>query len=167
MKKISVSESQKISSPHPFGLVVSVDDKKTVNAMGVSWWTYVSSNPPLIAVCLSKRSHSNSNIKQSGEFTLCLPDESLKEKAWKCSTSSGRNVNKISEYNIEVVQSEQIDVPIIKDSVVAFECKVHETVEAGDHTIFIADVLEVYGDENKKQLYAVKGYADLATVSIG
>lgn len=161
MDEISISRAYQLTSPNPFGLVFSRDDNGKVNAMGISWWTYVSGNPPTLLVCISQKSNTNSNINKNNEFSLCLPDPSVKELAWSCSTTSGKNIDKIESFNIKTEESKHIGVPILKDSHVAFECKVRQVIEAGDHRIFLSDIVEIHADENKKHLYAKNGYKEL------
>ncbi len=155
MEQISLNLAQKISSPRPFGLVVSIGSNNKVNVMGISWWTYVSRNPSLLLICLSNKNCTNENIRLSKEFSLCLPSEDIKDEAWKCSTTSGRNINKIKQYNLEVIQSNYINTPILRESYVAFECKVVKEIVAGDHTMFLGEILNILGDTTKKPLYSL------------
>ncbi len=155
MEEITLNLAQKISSPRPFGLVVSIDSSNKVNVMGISWWTYVSRNPSLLLICLSNRNYTNENIRLSKEFSLCLPSEDIKDEAWKCSTTSGRSINKVEEYNLELIQSNHINTPILRESYVAFECKVVKEIEAGDHIIFLGEILNILGDTTKKPLYSL------------
>lgn len=40
-----------------------------------------------------------------------------------------------------------------------------DMLEVGDHTFFVADVVAVYGDDSKKQLFAYDGYDVSAPLS--
>ncbi|WHH60479.1 flavin reductase family protein [Petroclostridium sp. X23] len=161
MEKITMVQSIRYSSPHPYGLVISMGNNKKVNIMGVSWWTFASTKPPIILVSLSKACCTNQNIKETRQFSLCLPCESMKEKAWKCSTSSGYKIDKVKEYNIDVISSQSIEPPILKESHIAYECEVVQIIEAGDHDIFMSNIIEIYGDLEKKHLYTDNGYSKL------
>ena len=47
---------------------------------------------------------------------------------------------------------------------VALECKLTDVVEVFDHCIYIAEVMEAHSDPERKQLYAMNGYAALDTI---
>ena len=162
MDRITLREAQKLSSPNPFALVSTVDEKGRNNLMALSWWTYCSNNPPIVAVCLSKRGYSGSLIMANGEFALCLPDESLQEAAFRCGTCSGRDTDKAKAFGIALESASEIGPMLVSQSKVALECKVTQTLEAGDHYLFVADVVAAHGDPSSKHLLAENGYAHLA-----
>lgn len=155
-----------MSSPHPFSLLVSKNIKGVVNVMGVSWWTFISSKPPKLMVSIGEKSYTSSNIKKNCEFTLCLPDQDFRRTACQCGTTSGKKINKIEKYNIKTMKSKYINIPILIESHVAFECKIIKNIKVSDHNLFIADILNIYGDHSKSHLYANKGYNELVVFNI-
>jgi flavin reductase (DIM6/NTAB) family NADH-FMN oxidoreductase RutF len=162
MDRITLREAQKFSSPNPFALVSTVDENGRNNLMALSWWMYCSNNPPTIAVCLSKRGYSNGSIRTKGEFALCLPDESLQEAAFRCGTCSGRDIDKAHSFGIALENASEIAPMLVSHSKVALECRLTQTLEAGDHYLFVAEVVAVHGDPAAKHLLAENGYARLA-----
>ena len=161
MEPITLKEAQKLSSPNPFALVSTADADGRNNLMALSWWTYCSNNPPTVAVCLSKRGYSGTLIKESGEFALCLPDETLKEAAFLCGTCSGRSVDKAEKFGIELAEPDVIRAKPVAHSKVALECRVTQALEAGDHHLFVAEVIAAHGAPDAKHLLAENGYAVL------
>ena len=129
--------------------------------MALSWWTYCSNNPPTVAACLSKRGYSGKLIKESGEFALCLPDETLEKSAFLCGTCSGRDTEKAERFGIELIDAEAIRPKLVARSKVALECSVTQTLEAGDHDLFVAEVVAVHGTPDAKHLLSENGYAAL------
>lgn len=164
MKRITIREAQKLGGPNPFGLVVTRAADGKPNLMALSWWTYASNNPPLLAVCLSQRGYSAELIRASGEFALCLVDGSLKDAAFACGTRSGRSVDKAEQFGIELIDADSIGAKLVRESRIAFECRVEQVLPAGDHWIFLANVLAVHADETKSQLFATGGYGALTTL---
>ena len=164
MKDISFQEAQALSSPNPFGLVVSADANGNPNLMAISWWTYASNKPPALIICVSSHCYTGELIEEGGEFTLCLVDEALSESAFACGTCSGRTVNKPEKFAIPLEPSAKVATPYVSDSRIAFECKVVKRVQAGDHIVFIAEVAAVHADGSKKHLYSLEGYGKLDTV---
>lgn len=164
MKNISVFESAKLTSPHLFSLVLSKDQKNKINIMALSWFTFVSFDPAKMLVSISQKSYTNENIKKSGFFTLCFASEEIKEEAFQCGISSGRDKDKLKENNLDLLDIKGFQVPALKKCSVAFFLEVTDTVEAGDHSIFIADIKESVLVNEEKNLLAFNGYERLDVV---
>lgn len=150
MKKITEGEAVALSAPLPYALITSLDKNARPNAMGVSWVTRSSFDPFLITVSVDHRRYTHGNINLYKEFVVNYPSEEQKGAAWVCGTKSGRNVNKIEEAGLALIDSTAVKVPTLKDATVAFECKVIDQVETGDHTVFIGEVVAVRGNPDKK-----------------
>ena len=162
---VSLSDAQKLTSPNPFCLVGSSMINGDTNLMAVSWWTYLSNRPAMVAVSLSCRSYSNECIRETGEFTISVVDKKLAKQAMQCGTSTGRLVSKAKEFGIELCKSNTVNPCYVKESSVALECRVVQKVLAGDHTVFISEVTAVHTRDINKTLYAVDGYRRLASVT--
>ena len=158
------SYAQELTSPNPFALVSTRKPDDTTNLMALSWWTYASNHPPTIAVCISKKGYSNELIKNNKEFCLNIVDVSLRESAFLCGTLSGRSENKPKKFDIAVVDPLEIQTKLVKEHKVAFECRLVDTADAADHSIFIAEIVACHLNPEKKQLYALEGYRSLGMV---
>ena len=95
MKDITIGQAQKMTAPAPFALLSSCDSEGKTNLMAVSWWTYLSNHPPKLGVCLSNKGYSGSLIRESGEFSVNVVSESLKDAALMCGRCSGRTLSLI------------------------------------------------------------------------
>ncbi len=167
MTDLTIGQAQRMTAPAPFALLTSIDKDGKTNIMAVSWWTYLSNHPAKIGACLSNKGYSGGNIRESGEFALCIVDKTLKEAALGCGKCSGRSTDKAAELGIALTDAKTIAPKVVAASKVVFECKLSGMTAVGDHTFFIADVAAVYGDESKKQLYAYDGYGRLGTATEG
>ena len=164
MTDITIGQAQRLTAPCPFGLLTTRRADEGTNLMAVSWWTYLSNRPPMLGVCLSKKGLSGGLIEKYGEFGLCIVDEALKEAALRCGTCSGRTVDKASEFGIALCDAKQIAPQLVRDSRVAFECRLADSKEVTDHVFYIAEIVAVRGDAEKKALFAFDGYSRLDTV---
>ena len=88
---MTIRELQATTSPHPFGLVTSLKEDGRTNLMALSWWTFVSNTPPLLAIAVSNRGYTGTCIRRTGEFGLCLVGEGLNDRALRCGACSGRD----------------------------------------------------------------------------
>ncbi len=166
MEKVTISDAQKITSPNPFALVTTRGSDGSVNIMALSWWTYVSNHPATVCICTSNRGYTGGRIRETGEFCLCMPDESIREAAFLCGTCSGRDRDKASAFGLELEDSETVKAPRIQCSALVLECKLKEDVEAGDHTMYIAEVTSVLADRDRRPVFAVNGYRRLSSVDL-
>lgn len=162
MKPMTIKDAEVLNSPNPFALVVTCDQNGKPNLMALSWWTFCSNNPPTVAVCLSRRGYSGALIAEQGEFCLCLPDEQLKTAAFACGTCSGRDTDKAEKFGIALTDADAVRPKLVSASRVAMECKLVSTAPAGDHTLYISEVVAVHGDPDAKHLLAMGGYRELA-----
>jgi len=158
LKEITIKNAQVLSSPNPFALLVTDAGTKT-NAMAISWWTYVCNRPPMIAAALSKKGFSGELIEKNQAFTLCLVDEKLKDEAFRCGCCSGRNCDKLDELGLKTVALEDGYPGYIDGSAVVFCCKLQSVSDAGDHTLYIAEVTRILeAEEHGELLHSYNGY---------
>lgn len=156
MKEMNLHDAIRLCSPYPYTLVVTVDKEGKPNAMGVSWWTFTSLEPPMIAVSIGHDRYTHECITHNREFVLCFPSEHQASSAWLCGTKSGRQVDKLKEAGFTATPSMHIKPPLIEGSTAAFECKVEGELECSDHTLYNGKVLAVYGDmERAMHLFTV------------
>lgn len=83
------------------------------------------------------------------EFVLNYPSEDQADAAWVCGTKSGRDGDKIKLSGLRLVDSKAVKVPTIEGVTVAFECKVVDKFETGDHTVFVGEVVGMTGNPAK------------------
>ncbi len=156
MKELKQNEAVTLSSPLPFALVTANDENDRPNIIGISWVTITSWKPWLFIISVAPDRYTHKCIEHSGEFVINYPPENLAKEAWKCSTKSGRNVDKFKEFGIEAVPALKVKPPRIKGSTVCIECKVVDRFTTGDHTVFVGEAVAASGDpENRRHQYCV------------
>jgi len=151
MNVLKDSEAIALSAPFPYALVTSLDMKGRPNAMGIAWVTRTSFDPFLIMISIDKRRYSHEGILNNKEFVLNYPSEDQAEAAWICGTKSGRDEDKIKLAGLTLADSNAVKVPTIDGVTVAFECKVIDQFETGDHTVFIGQVVGMSGNPVKSR----------------
>ena len=156
LKEISWDEAVELGSPYPYVLAVTKDKRGKANIIGLGWWTYVSWNPQMIAISIGKERYSHECIEHCKEFVLCFPSEEQKDNAWLCGKESGRDIDKFEETGFKPIPAKIVKPPLIEGSTVAYECKVVDKLETGDHTLYTGKVVAVHGTpENPRQLYSI------------
>lgn len=108
----------------------------------------VSFKPPLLAVSVSPRRFSYELIKAQGEFVINVPTSKLLDKVVLCGYTTGRDVDKFRQLGLTPGKAKAVDVPIVEECIAHLECKVFKEVEAGDHCLFIGEVVAAYADQD-------------------
>lgn len=151
MQNLNESEAIALSAPFPYVLVTSLDKNGRPNAMGVAWATRTSFEPFLMLISIDHRRYSHEGIQMHKEFVLNYPNEGQADAAWVCGTKSGRDGDKIKLAGLKLVDSKAVKVPTIDGVTVAFECKVVDKFETGDHTVFVGEVVGMTGNPAKPE----------------
>ncbi len=161
MQKITLSKASNLTSPNPVTIVCTQKANGTTNLATVSWWTYLSYNPGMIAFAMAKTSYSGEMVRENRKVILTVPGEKIAEQVMGCGMSSGRNTDKITKFGVEmqVVEGSSIQIPL--HTRVAIQCILKEYLEVGDHYLYICNVEQVYGNDIEKALFAWKGYSEI------
>lgn len=123
----------------PHGLYVcGVTDGEEVNGFTASWVMQASFQPPLVVNCVRNDSKSHEMIKASQVFALSVLEAGQKAIAQTFFKPQRRVGNKFED--IESYLGET-GCPIISDSLGYVECRVVGSVEHGDHTVFVGEVI--------------------------
>ena len=133
--------------PLPAVLVSTADKKGEDNLLTVAWTGTVCTNPAMLYISVRPERYSYPFLRESGEFVINLTNEKLVRAADYCGVRSGRDVDKFAECHLTRETAEHVSAPMIAESPVNIECRVHEVHEYGSHHMFAADVLAVHADE--------------------
>lgn len=160
LKEVSAEEAIKKKFPEPIVLVSSVDKNGKPNIIVLAWYMQTSFKPRLFAISIGKTRYSHKLISEIKEFVLAFPSQKIKEQVLFCGTHSGKSMDKFKETGLIAIASKNVKPPLIQDCLANFECKVVDSLDTGDHTVFIGEVLAAYvsTDKSLKRLYADTGY---------
>lgn len=164
MKEITLPAAAKYTSPNPVTIVCSKKDDGSTNLATVSWWTYLSYNPCMIAYAMAKTSFSGEMVRKNGEVVLTIPSEKLADLALKCGSCTGRNTNKAEKFSAELIALPNCDIKIPGGSCLTIVCSLKEFTEVGDHYLYICNVKQVYADDGEKPVFAWNGYSQIRPI---
>lgn len=120
-----------------------------VNGMTAAWVTRVSFTPPMVSVSIGKTRFSHNLIKEGGVFAVNILKEGQVDIGKHFGFQSGRNVDKFANIPFD---TKATGSPILKDIAGYLDCKVVSSCDAGDHTIFVGEVLDAWADKDAKPL---------------
>lgn len=161
---IKLGKAQKLTSPNPFTLITSLKEDKETNVMALSWWTYLANSPATICISLGKDGLTHELIDRNNEFGLNVVGEELKENGFKTGITSGRDIDKVKEFNIPLKDAKIISPKVIPNSRLVLECRVNKKIELPNNYIYFAEVVSIDSDENIEAIYAMDGYSRLDTI---
>lgn len=124
----------------PHGLYIcGVKDGDNLNGFTASWLMQASFQPPLVVNCVRQDSGSHAMIKKSGVFAISFLESGQKDLAAKFFKPQSRVGDKLAD--LEFTLGAETGCPIINDSLGYIECQVVGSVEKGDHTVFVGEVI--------------------------
>lgn len=161
MNKISLPQASTLTSPNPVTLVCTQKPDGSTNLATVSWWTYLSYNPNMIAYAMAKTSYSGEMVRNNKKVILTIPGIAIADEVMGCGMSTGRDTDKIAKLGIEMQEVPNNEIKIPLHSRVAIKCSLKEFIETGDHYLYICNVEDVYGNEQEEAVFAWNGYSQI------
>lgn len=114
----------------------------------------VSLEPTLILVCVERGANSHDCIRASGAFAVSVLEQDRGE------TLSRHFAGADAERKFDGIahRAESTGAPVLEAALAWLDCRVTQEVAAGDHTIFIGEVLAADAREGSPLLYYRGGY---------
>jgi len=121
--------------------VISSKKGKKFNGQIANTIMQVTSDPQAIIVCINKNNLTHEYIKASKVFTVSvLSTETPMKFIGSFGFKSGRDIEKFKGVNYRIGKT---GVPIVLENAVAYlEARVKGSMDAGTHTLFVADVVD-------------------------
>lgn len=161
MEKITLPKASTLTSPNPVTIVCTQKPDGSTNLATVSWWTYLSFNPNMIAYAMAKTSYSGEMVRNNKKVILTIPGAEITDAVIGCGSTTGRDTDKIAQFGIEMQTVEGSTIQIPRHSRVAIQCSLKEFIETGDHYLYICNVEQVYGNEAEEAVFAWNGYSQI------
>ena len=128
----------------------------------VSSFTSVSLDPPLLLVCLFKETDAAQAIVESGQFAINLLDHT---QAHLSTRFAGYDPEfpKGSDRFLGLELLSMAGVPMLKDALASFQCRVKDAHDGSSHYIFVGEVVNVHHQEEHIEplVYYNRGYHHL------
>jgi flavin reductase (DIM6/NTAB) family NADH-FMN oxidoreductase RutF len=124
--------------PRPIALVSSIDGEGIANIAPFSFFTAISADPMLVCFSPMRRGSDGSkkdtlqNIEVTKEFVINIVSEELVEKMNITATEFPSDVDEFKESGFTKLESEKVNSPRVKESLVQLECTLHEVLHFGD-----------------------------------
>jgi len=125
----------------PYGIYVLTAEAGDgrIAAATVNWVTQASFSPPLIALGVKADSLAHELAKSEKRFALNILGSGQGELAYTFFKSVAREGNSIGGHAFSPGHT---GVPVLDETTAVVECTLVDIVEGGDHSVFVAEVVE-------------------------
>jgi flavin reductase (DIM6/NTAB) family NADH-FMN oxidoreductase RutF/DNA-binding GntR family transcriptional regulator len=108
----------------------------------------LSLDPPMLLVCLDRRSSTQEAMHATGRFAVNILDENQGVVAERFASRHGTD-----KFAGLAVERGEEGVPLLTEALASCECRVAESVVAGTHRVFLADVTGAIAREGSPLTY--------------
>ncbi|MBW3594995.1 MAG: flavin reductase family protein [Actinobacteria bacterium] len=139
--------------------VVTVGLDGELHGMTASSFASVSLEPPLILVCLDKASRTRALILEKGSFAVNILADDQEDVSRSFSRRGVKPFDQLSH------RPGTGGDPLLAGAIAWIECRLDQMVEAGDHDIFVGEVLSCNDHAGTPLLYYDQSYRSLTDPS--
>jgi flavin reductase (DIM6/NTAB) family NADH-FMN oxidoreductase RutF len=131
--------------------VISVDYEGQVHGMTANAFCSVSLDPPLALICVDKKARTHAHVHARQRFGVNILSTNQREisEYYALPIPNHADAEKAGAH----FDRTEHGTPVLHGALAFLECKLHSAQDAGDHTIFIAQVEEVVIREGEPLLY--------------
>lgn len=119
--------------------VLTVRSGDRQHGMSSSWATQVSGNPVLVMAAVDQQHFTHGMILDSGAFALNMVGKGSKQLEDYFYSAQSRRPNNLDPFPLETGVT---GTPLLRDAFASLDCRVISIHAAGDHSLFIGEVVE-------------------------
>jgi len=135
--------------------VVTTAAGSELYGMTVSSFSSLSLNPPLVLICIDKSVPTHDILKHAGCFVVNILEERQEHLSRRFATTANDKFKGVAWH------TGKLGLPVLDNTLAAIECSLRDTLNGGDHTIFIGEVVDAEVREGAPLLYYRRGYHEL------
>ncbi len=119
--------------------VLTVRSGDTQHGMSSSWATQVSGEPLLLMAAVDQQHATHQLVLDSGAFGLNIVGPQSKHLEDYFYSAQSRQKDNLTPF---VLETGATGTPLLGDALASLDCRLVSTHTAGDHTLFIGEVVE-------------------------
>ena len=135
--------------------VVTVDYDGELHGMTASSFASVSLDPPLILVCLDETSRTRALILEKGTFAVNILADDQEGLSRSFSRQGTKPFDELAHH------AGSTGDPLLDGAIAWLECRLEQMVGAGDHDIFVGEVVACGDRDGTPLLYYDQAYRSL------
>src|SRR5690348_7887699 len=146
--------------------VITVDRDGEVHGMTANAFTSVSLDPMLVLVCVDQRARTHAHLHAKKRFGVNILAEDQRAISEYYARPT-RTHDRAAEEAGAAFERTALGTPVLRGALAYLECRLHTAQDAGDHTIFIAEVEDVRVREGDPLLFYRGKYHGIGASSNG
>lgn len=152
-KDLNAKEIYKLLSgsviPRPIAWLTTQNEAGLVNAAPFSFFSIASSTPPLLSVSFTADKDSLNNLLATKEAVVHLVSSDNVEQMNATAARLAANISEVEQLGLELLPSEMVSVPSLKNSKVRFETRLykHVPLEHDGHLVLLEVVNFLFDDD--------------------
>ncbi|HYC58889.1 MAG TPA: flavin reductase family protein [Thermoanaerobaculia bacterium] len=135
--------------------VVTTEHDGMPYGMTVASFASLSLRPPLVLVCIEKSVKTHEAIRAAGVFGVSILARTQADVSGKFASKADDKFAGVT------VRQGANGVPLIDGAICTLECRVHEQLPGGDHSIFIGEVLDAQTSDGQPLVYYRSAYREI------
>ncbi|HKO54774.1 MAG TPA: flavin reductase family protein [Thermoanaerobaculia bacterium] len=135
--------------------VVTTEHDGKQFGMTVASFASLSLHPPLVLVCIEKSTKTHDAIVAAQRFGVSILAAGQDDVS---NRFASRSDDKFAGVDVE---RGGLGVPLIGGALTTLECRVHDQLAGGDHSIFIGEVVDSKTREGQPLVYFRSGYREI------
>lgn len=129
--------------PRPIAWVSTISADGVGNLAPHSFFTVACATPPIVQFTSVRVKDTLRNVRATGEFVVNLAPRWMLDDVNASSASFEPDVDEAAEVGVRMEPSDRVSPARVVDSPAALECTLHSTVELGDSTIVLGNVVAI------------------------
>lgn len=137
--------------------VITVEYEGQVQGMTANAFASVSLDPLLVLVCVDQKARTHAHLHARKRFGVNVLSEQQRRIS-EHYAQPDRDPARTDQETGAKFDRTQHGTPVLQGALAYLECKLQSAQDAGDHTIFIAEVEDIVVREGKPLLYFQSEY---------
>jgi len=139
--------------------VVTCHREGGVHGMTASSFTSVSLEPPLVLVCVDRRTRMFEYLQGQTAFGIHILGTDMEEVSNRCAGFLGEEAHELDDlgYHVEVTGA-----PILNDTLAWMDCSLWGLYDGGDHAIFVGEIQAAGARDGSPLLWFNRDYRALS-----
>ncbi|MBV9494482.1 MAG: flavin reductase [Acidobacteria bacterium] len=135
--------------------IVTTEAEGKAYGMTVASFASLSLHPPLVLVCIEKSTKTHEAIVAAQRFGVSILGLDQKDVSNRFASRADDKFAGIETWRGE------LELPLIANALTALECRVHQQLAGGDHSIFVGEVVSTKTREGQPLVYFRSGYREI------
>jgi flavin reductase (DIM6/NTAB) family NADH-FMN oxidoreductase RutF len=137
--------------PRPIAFVSTRDAAGALNLAPFSYFTAISSAPPLVGIAITDREGDPKdtlrNIRETGEWVINVVSESILPAMVRTAGEWPPGTSEFEVSGLTPAPSERVAAPYVRESPLQLECRLHREIPLGNSFFVVGEVVFARADD--------------------